>query len=66
VFAVYAIALLAALLVFGSLSDHLGRRPVIIAALLIDAAAMVLFLLANGVAGSCDGRRDKRAQRLAD
>jgi MFS family permease len=49
VFAVYAIALLVALLVLGSLSDHLGRRPVIMAALLIDAAAMVLFLLANGV-----------------
>jgi hypothetical protein len=29
VFAVYAIALLIALLVLGSLSDHLGRRPVI-------------------------------------
>ena len=49
VFAVYAIALLIALLVFGSLSDYLGRLPVIIAALLINAAAMVLFLLAHGV-----------------
>lgn len=49
VFAVYAIALLVTLLVFGSVSDYLGRRPVIVAALLIDAVAMVLFLLANGV-----------------
>jgi MFS family permease len=30
-FAVYAIALLASLLVAGSLSDHVGRRPVILA-----------------------------------
>jgi len=50
VFAVYAIALLVTLLVFGSLSDYVGRRPVIVAALLVDVAAMVLFLLANGVA----------------
>ena len=33
VFAVYAVALLSALLVAGSLSDHLGRRPVLLAAL---------------------------------
>jgi MFS family permease len=50
VFAVYAVALLATLLFLGSLSDYLGRRPVIIAALLIDVAAMALFLLADGVA----------------
>ena len=34
VFGIYAIALLAALLVVGSLSDHVGRRPVLVAALL--------------------------------
>src|ERR1700728_889278 len=39
VFAVYAVALLAAFLVAGRLSDHLGRKPVIIVALLIEAAA---------------------------
>jgi MFS family permease len=50
VFAVYALALLATLLVSGGLSDHVGRRPVIIAALIIDAIAMVCFLLASGVA----------------
>jgi MFS family permease len=49
VFAVYAVALLAALLVVGSLSDHVGRRPVIVAALAADVVAMVLFLLANDV-----------------
>jgi MFS family permease len=50
VFAVYAIALLAAFLVLGRLSDHAGRKPVIIAALLIEIAAMACFLSANSVA----------------
>ncbi len=47
VFAVYAVALLAAFLVVGRLSDHLGRKPVIIAALLIEAAAMACFAAAD-------------------
>lgn len=50
-FAVYAIALLISLLVAGSLSDHIGRRPVVLAALVLQAAAMGLFLLANGIGG---------------
>jgi predicted MFS family arabinose efflux permease len=50
IFAVYAIALLAVLLTAGSLSDSLGRRPVIIAALLVQSASMLLFLLADGLA----------------
>jgi MFS family permease len=49
VFAVYAFALLVSLLVVGGLSDHVGRRPVIAAAFALEAAAMVLFLLADGV-----------------
>src|SRR5215207_5729959 len=38
VFSSYAFALLAALLVFGSLSDHRGRREVILAALVLEFA----------------------------
>jgi MFS family permease len=49
VFGVYAFALLAALLVVGALSDHVGRRPVLAGALLLQAGAMVLFLLADDV-----------------
>jgi MFS family permease len=49
VFAIYAIFLLITLLVFGSVADYLGRRPVILAALAITAAACALFLVANGV-----------------
>jgi MFS family permease len=48
VFAVYAVALLKALLLAGSISDHLGRRPVIFAALVLEAAAMALFVAADG------------------
>ena len=49
VFAVYVVFLLITVLTFGSLSDHVGRRPVIITALAVDMAACVLFLLAPGV-----------------
>jgi MFS family permease len=49
IFAVYAIALLAVLLTAGSLSDGIGRRPVIVAALAAQAASMLLFLAATQV-----------------
>jgi MFS family permease len=49
IFGVYAFALLAALLVVGGLSDHVGRRPVLIAAFLLEAGSMALFLAADGV-----------------
>src|ERR1700733_15217092 len=49
VFGSYAIAGLAALLVFGSVSDHIGRRPVLIAAALVQTIAMVVFATAHGV-----------------
>lgn len=48
VFAVYALALLITLIPAGALSDQFGRRPVILAALALQAASMALFLLANG------------------
>jgi hypothetical protein len=51
VFAVYALALLLALLTVGAVSDFLGRRPVLAAGLVAQAAGMGLFLLAHGVAG---------------
>ncbi|MFC7647353.1 MFS transporter [Streptosporangium lutulentum] len=49
VFGVYAVAVLVALLVFGRLSDHLGRRPVLLAALVVQAVAMLVFATAGGV-----------------
>ncbi|WP_334597073.1 MFS transporter [Pseudomonas alvandae] len=50
IFGVYAFSLLAALLVVGSLSDYLGRRPVIFVALLLNVLAMLLFINAESVA----------------
>ncbi|MDN5858264.1 MAG: MFS transporter [Pseudonocardia sp.] len=49
IFAVYAVALLATLLVAGSLSDAVGRRPVILAALVVQSLSMLAFLAADGV-----------------
>jgi MFS family permease len=49
VFAVYALFLLVTLLVFGSVSDYLGRRRVILAGLVMTAAACGLFLAARSV-----------------
>jgi len=49
IFAVYALAVLASLLVAGRLSDHVGRRPVLIAAILVQAATMLIFATAKSV-----------------
>jgi MFS family permease len=51
VFAIYALAVLAALLIAGRLSDHLGRRPVLIVAALGQALVMLLFATAESVTG---------------
>lgn len=50
VFAIFAVGLLSSLLVFGELSDHVGRRPVLLAAIAIEAGAILLFIAADGVA----------------
>jgi predicted MFS family arabinose efflux permease len=51
VFGIYALAVLAALLVAGRLSDHLGRRPVLIVAAIAQALVMLLFATAASVTG---------------
>ena len=55
-FAVFAIGFLAAVLTFGSLSDHVGRRPVLIAALIIQLASNVTFLVAPDIGWVIAGR----------
>jgi MFS family permease len=64
VFATYVASLLVGLLTVGGLSDYVGRRPVILVALLLNAAAMILFaeardvgqlILARAVQGLCVG-----------
>ncbi|HTN23738.1 MAG TPA: MFS transporter [Solirubrobacteraceae bacterium] len=49
VFAVYALGLLASLVIAGSVSDHVGRRPTLLVALAIETAGMLLFAEAQGV-----------------
>jgi MFS family permease len=49
IFAVYSVAVLVMLLVFGSVSDYVGRRPVIVAALAINMGGCALFLAAHSV-----------------
>jgi MFS family permease len=48
-FAVFAIGFLAAVLVLGPLSDHIGRRPVLLGALVIQLASNVMFLVAPDI-----------------
>ncbi|MGH7911465.1 MAG: MFS transporter, partial [Candidatus Dormibacteraceae bacterium] len=50
VFAVYALALLVVLLFAGSLSDLVGRRPMMTIGLIAEAAAAVLLITAHGLA----------------
>jgi MFS family permease len=50
VFAAYVVSLLGALLTVGSLSDYIGRRPAILAALALNVAAMIMFISADSAA----------------
>src|SRR4051812_16734021 len=49
VFAVYVLGLIGSLLMLGALSDHIGRRPVLAAAIALEAVSLVLFLAAGDV-----------------
>ncbi len=49
VFAVYVLVLLITLLLFGTVSDYLGRLPVILTALVFSVAGCAVFLAAHGV-----------------
>lgn len=50
IFGSYAFAMLAAFLTVARLSDYVGRRPMILAALAINALALILFITAGGAA----------------
>jgi MFS family permease len=56
VFAVYVVGLLGAMTTLGSLPDSIGRRPVIIGAILIGAVALVVFAVATSVTELLIGR----------
>ncbi|HET8935333.1 MAG TPA: MFS transporter [Polyangiales bacterium] len=56
IFGIYALAVLATLLTLGSLSDYIGRKPVLFVTTLLQAAAMFLFAQAQSVADLIIGR----------
>lgn len=56
IFGIYAVAVLGALLTVGSLSDYLGRRPVILVALVFQILSMVVLSNAGSVAELIAGR----------
>jgi MFS family permease len=56
VYAAYALGNLAALLLFGRLSDEIGRRRTGVIAMAIAIVSAVTFLLAHGVASLYAGR----------
>lgn len=49
IFAVYVVGLVGSLLTLGALSDHIGRKPVLIAAIILEAVSLVLFTVAGDV-----------------
>ena len=55
-FGVCALAVLVSLLTFGKLSDRIGRRPVLLTGLALQALAMVLFATAGGLGTLLDAR----------
>lgn len=56
VFSVYAFALLVGLLFTGALSDYIGRRPVLLGALVLELISMALLAVAPDVAVLLVGR----------
>jgi predicted MFS family arabinose efflux permease len=56
IFATYALGVIAALLVFGSLSDQIGRRPVLLGGLAFSAITAVAFLVAQSLGVLLVGR----------
>ncbi|GEE03123.1 MFS transporter [Gordonia spumicola] len=55
-FAVYAVGVFVALLLFGRVSDQIGRRPVLVAALLFAVISAVVFLIPPNLATLIAGR----------
>jgi MFS transporter len=55
-FALFALGFLTSVLTVGSLSDHIGRRPVLLGALVVQLVSNVIFLAAPNVEWMITGR----------
>ncbi|HEY9179740.1 MAG TPA: MFS transporter [Candidatus Baltobacteraceae bacterium] len=56
IFATYAFAVIAGLMLFGHQSDKIGRRAVLLPALAVSGLSAIAFLAAHGLAGLLAGR----------
>lgn len=56
IYAVYVIGNLCALLLFGRLSDQLGRRPLALASMMLSIISALIFLFAHGILALYLGR----------
>jgi MFS family permease len=56
IFAIYAFGVIGGLILFGNLSDRLGRKPILLLGLGLSAASALLFLLAGSLAPIYAGR----------
>jgi len=56
IYAVYVIGNLCALLLFGRLSDRLGRRPLAVASMVLSIISALIFLFAHGIVALYLGR----------
>ena len=46
IFAIYVLGMVTAFLTLGRLSDHIGRRPMILGALMVNVVALAIFIMA--------------------
>lgn len=56
IFAIYAFGVIAGLILFGNLSDRLGRKPPLLLGLALSAASALLFLFVRSLAPIYAGR----------
>jgi MFS family permease len=56
IFSIYAAGVIAALLIVGSWSDQLGRKPLLLAGLAMGAVSAVIFLFSDSIGGLLVGR----------